>query len=152
MGEPSDSELLHRARRGEAIPFGTLVRRHDRYLYRLARSVLVDDHEAEDVVQLTFIKAYTQLAQFRGEASLRTWLGRITLNEAVRRRRLRRALVPLDAIDEANERDRSRMHLSSLVESDPERAAAQGQIRKRLERAIDDLTPAFRAVLILRDV
>ena len=152
MGEPSDSELLHRARRGEAIPFGTLVRRHDRYLYRLARSVLVDDHEAEDVVQLTFIKAYTQLAQFRGEASLRTWLGRITLNEAVRRRRLRRALVPLDAIDEANERDRSRMHLSSLVGSDPERAAAQGQIRKRLERAIDDLPPAFRAVLILRDV
>src|SRR5215203_5577057 len=83
MSEPSDSELLHRARQGDAIPFGTLVRRHDRYLYRLARSVLADDHEAEDVVQLTFIKAYTQLAQFRGEASLRTWLGRITLNEAV---------------------------------------------------------------------
>jgi len=40
MGEPSDSELLHRARQGDAIPFGTLVRRHDRYLYRVARSVL----------------------------------------------------------------------------------------------------------------
>jgi len=73
MSEPSDSELLHRARQGDGIPFGTLVRRHDRYLYRLARSVLADDHEAEDVVQLTFIKAYTQLAQFRGEASLRTF-------------------------------------------------------------------------------
>lgn len=151
MGEPSDSELLHRARQGDAIPFGTLVRRHDRYLYRVARSVLADDHEAEDVVQLTFIQAFTRLAQFRGEASLRTWLARITLNEAVRRRR-QRALVPLDAIDEANERDRSQNYLSFLMGPDPERAAAQSQIRNRLECAIDDLPPAFRTVFILRDV
>src|SRR5215213_10056403 len=115
MGEPSDSELLHRARQGDAIPFGTLVRRHDRYLYRVARSVLADDHEAEDVVQLTFIQAFTRLAQFRGEASLRTWLARITLNEAIRRRRRQRALVPLDAIDEANERARSQNCLCFLM-------------------------------------
>ena len=148
--EPSDSELLHRSRQGDAISFAALVRRHDRYLYRIARSVLADDAEAEDVVQLTFIQAFTGLDQFRSEASLRTWLARIALNEAARRRR-QRVRLSLAAIDEKSEREQSQAHVSNMV-SDPERAAARSQIWERLERAIDDLSPDFRTVLILRDV
>jgi RNA polymerase sigma-70 factor (ECF subfamily) len=148
--EPNDSELLHRSREGDAISFAALVRRHSRYLYRVARSVLLDEDEAEDVVQLAFMQAFMGLDHFRGEASLRTWLARIALNEASRRRR-QRVRLSLAAIDEKSERERSQAHVSNMA-ADPERAAARSQIRERLERAIDDLSPDLRTVLILRDV
>jgi RNA polymerase sigma-70 factor (ECF subfamily) len=152
MDQISDSELLERARQGHSPAFTTLVRRHDRYLYRVARSVLRDDHEAEDVVQQTFLQAFTKMADFRGEANLRTWLTRIALNEALRRGRRHRTTVELGQIDTAQERARSQIYLSPLTSSTPERAAARGQIRQMLERAIDDLPPAFRTVLVMRDV
>jgi RNA polymerase sigma-70 factor (ECF subfamily) len=152
VGEPSDKELVDCARQGDPAAFRTLIRRHDRYLYRVARSVLADDHEAEDVIQQAYLKAFTRLAGFRGDASLRTWLTRITLNEAITRSRRRRATVALTEVDNARERARSDAYLSPLASPDPERAAARGQIRKLLEAAIDALPPEFRTVLILRDV
>jgi len=154
VGAPTDNELLQLARQGNPIAFGTLIRRHDRYLYRLARSILLDDHEAEDVVQETYIRAFTGLPGFRGDAGFRTWLTRIALNLAVRRRRQRRATVNLDELRAAQERRPERTRISALVSSDrdPERAAPQEQIRKLLERAIDSLPATFRTVLILRDV
>jgi RNA polymerase sigma-70 factor, ECF subfamily len=154
MRRPSDSELLERARERDASAFDMLIRRHDKHLYRIARSVLPDDHEAEDVVQETYIRAFIGLQGFRGAASLRTWLTRIVLNEAIRRRRLRRSTVDLAALHAAQERSPRPIHTASLTarERDPERAAAQSQIRKMLEEAIDDLPPAFRTVFVLRDV
>lgn len=151
-GDVRDAELLGRARGGDADAFATLVRRHDRYLYRVARSVLRDEVEAEDVVQQTLLKAFTELAQFRGDASLRTWLTRIALNDAIRRRRGRRLLVELGELDSAKERTRSGAYLSESAGSTPEGEAARSQIRNLLERAIDDLPPAFRTILIMRDV
>jgi RNA polymerase sigma-70 factor, ECF subfamily len=148
--EPSDKELLDCARQGDPAAFRTLIRRHDRYLYRVARSVLADDHEAEDIVQQTYLQAFTGLAGFRGAASLRTWLTRITLNEAIRRRRRQRATVSLSEID--TERESSQALLWPSTGLDPERGAARSQIRKVLEAAIDALPSAFRIVLILRDV
>jgi RNA polymerase sigma-70 factor, ECF subfamily len=152
MNEASDRELLERARQGHPDAFSTLVRRHDRYLYRVARSVLRDDEEAEDVVQQTYLKAYINFVDFRGEANLRTWLTRIALNEALARLRRQRSTVELSQLDTARERIRSDIHLSSLTSSTPEHAAARSQIREILERAIDDLPPSFRTVLIMRDV
>jgi RNA polymerase sigma-70 factor, ECF subfamily len=147
-----DAELLGRARGGDADAFAALVRRHDRYLYRVARSVLRDEVEAEDVVQQTFLKAFTKLVKFRGDANLRTWLTRIAMNDAIRRLRGRRLLVELGELDSAKERARSDAYLSGLAGSTPEGEAARNQIRNLLERAIDDLPPAFRAILIMRDV
>jgi RNA polymerase sigma-70 factor (ECF subfamily) len=151
---PSDSELLESAREGDASAFDLLIRRHDKHLYRIARSVLPDDQEAEDVVQETYVRAFMGLRGFRGAASLRTWLTRIVLNEAIRRRRHRRSTVELTALHDAQERSRRPLHTASLTaqDSDPERAAAQSQIRRMLEKAIDDLPAAFRLVLVLRDV
>ena len=76
-----DGELLDRARQGDAPAFGMLIRPHDKHLYRIARSVLSDDQEAEDAVQETFIRMFTGLRDFRGTASLRTWLTRIVLTK-----------------------------------------------------------------------
>ena len=107
MHRVTDSELLEHARQGRADAFGTLVRRHDRYLYRMARSILRDDQEAEDVVQETYLKAFMKIVDFRGEANLRTWLTRIALNEALQRKRRQRLHVELGAVDMARERVRS---------------------------------------------
>jgi RNA polymerase sigma-70 factor (ECF subfamily) len=151
---PRDSELLEIARKGDAVAFDTLIRRHDKHLYRIARSVLSDDHEAEDVIQESYIRAFTGLRGFRGAASLRTWLTRIVLNEAIRRSRRRRPMVDLGALHAAQERTRRPLHAPSLTarDTDPERAAAHSQIRKMLEKAIDNLPVAFRVVFVMRDV
>jgi RNA polymerase sigma-70 factor, ECF subfamily len=152
MDRITDSELLEHARQGRADAFSTLVRRHDRYLYRMARSILRDDQEAEDVVQETYLKAFMKIVDFRGEANLRTWLTRIALNEALQRKRRQRLHVELGEVDMARERVRSQMHLSPLTQATPEREVARKQIRQILEGAIDDLPPAFRTVLVMRDV
>ena len=152
MDGVQDVELLEQARQGAFDAFGTLMRRHNRYLYRVARSVLRDDDEAEDVVQQTYLQAFVSFVDFRGEASLRTWLTRIAINEALQRRRRRRPTVELSLIDTAQERLRSESHLLPHALSTPEHAAARSQIRETLELAIDDLPPAFRTVLVLRDV
>jgi RNA polymerase sigma-70 factor, ECF subfamily len=128
----------------------TLIRRHDRFLYRIARSVLLDDYEAEDVVHETFIKAFKGLQNFRGEARLSTWLTRIALNEALARKRRRRNTVELEALQ----------HRTNALEpypmiapaQDPELSTAQQQIRKLLEHAIDGLPDSLRTVFVMRDV
>jgi RNA polymerase sigma-70 factor, ECF subfamily len=149
-----DSELLQLARQGDAAAFDTLIRRYDKHLYRIARSVLPDDHEAEDIVQETYIRAFTGLRGFRGAASLRTWLTRIVLNEANRRRRRHPPMLDLDELHAAQERNRRPAHSASLTarERDPEQSAAYSQIRTMLEKAIDHLPVTFRVVFVMREV
>jgi RNA polymerase sigma-70 factor, ECF subfamily len=154
LAETSHEELLRRARERDVTAFRLLIRTHNRHLYRIARSVLADDQEAEDVVQETYLKAFLKLADFRGDASLSTWLARIALNEALRRRQRRRHTIPVERLDSAHERHEMQTHWSSSIpgDGDPERSAARLQIRQILERAIDDLPEAFRTVLVIRDV
>src|SRR5215204_6688282 len=153
MAELTDKELLERARKGDAAALRMLIRRHDKYLYRVVRSLLADDNEAEDVIQETFIRAFRGLENFRGDANIRTWLTRIALNEAVRRRRGQRSTFDLGELHVRQDRDPQQTSASWLApDSDPERAAARSQMRQILERAIDGLPASFRTVLILRDV
>jgi RNA polymerase sigma-70 factor (ECF subfamily) len=147
MVKLTDSELLGLARAGDAAAFDNLIRRHDRHLYRIARSVLIDDQEAEDVIQEAFIKAFKGLGSFRGSAKLSTWLTRITLNEAIGRRRQRIRTVQLENRDAPSGRA-----ATVVPEQDPEQTAAQHQIRKVLERAIDELPDSLRTVFVMRDV
>jgi RNA polymerase sigma-70 factor, ECF subfamily len=153
MCDPTDSELLQEALQGDASAFRMLVRRHDKYLYRIARSILRDDHDAEDIVQETFMRAFTGLRSFRGSATFRTWLTRIVLNEANQRLRRQRSTVDLHALEAAQERRSSSRSYSLIApDIDPESSAAQSQIRRLLEKAIDDLPAAFRIVVVMRDV
>src|SRR5215472_19381097 len=95
-----EAELVARARRGEAAAVRLLIRQHNQRLYRIARSILRDDTEAEDVLQEAYARAFTNLASFRGEARLGTWLARIVMNEALGRLRGRRPTVELDVVDD----------------------------------------------------
>jgi RNA polymerase sigma-70 factor, ECF subfamily len=154
LADISDEELLRRARERDADAFRLLIRRHDRHLYRIARSVLADDQEAEDVVQETYLRAFLKLVDFRGDARFSTWLARIALNEAIQRRRRQRHTIPIERLDNAHQRGEVQAHWRPSVagESDPERSTARLQIRKMLERAIADLPETFRTVLMIRDV
>src|SRR5262249_6895088 len=93
-----DAELVTRARKGDAAAVRRIIRQHNQRPYRIARSIGRDDAEAEDVLQEAYARAFTNLATFRGEAQLGTWLARIVINEALGRLRGRRPTVALDPI------------------------------------------------------
>ena len=145
-----DAELARLACQRESGAFRTIMQRHNRRLYRLARSVVRNDSEAEDVVQEAYVRAFASLAQFRGESSLATWLSRIVLNEALGRLR-RRPSVDLTEIES---RPASQGQVIPFPHSspqlDPERTMAQREIQLILERAIDELPETFRTVLVAR--
>jgi RNA polymerase sigma-70 factor (ECF subfamily) len=146
-----EAALIARALQKDERAVRAIIRQHNRRLYRLARSVVRDDGEAEDVVQASYVRAFTTLATFRGEAGLGTWLSRIVLNEALGRLRRKRPTVELSALD------RPEMPQGQVIpfplmhqQPDPERTMAQRQIQALLERAIDGLPEAFRTVLVAR--
>ena len=91
----TDADLVARAGRGDAVAFETIMRRHNRLLFRSARGVVADDAEAQDVVQETYLRAFAKLNSFRGDAALGTWLARIAINVALDAQRKRGRAVPL---------------------------------------------------------
>lgn len=150
----TEAELVDLARQGGENAIRTLIERNNQRLFRAARSVLHNDGEAEDVVQETYVKAFTALASFRGEASFSTWLTRIALNEAVSRLRRRKKNSQLEALDQAVSADAGLVSLFplSLVPLPADTEAARSEMRQMLETAIDGLPEGFRTVFVLRDV
>src|SRR3954466_13751292 len=109
---PSDADLATRARRGNGSAFELIMRRHNRRLFRLARSLLRSDAEAEDVLQEAYVRAYARLGELADRQALAAWLARITVNEALGRRRARARVVSLEdfraakgGTDDANDMD-----------------------------------------------
>lgn len=148
-----EASLIERAEGGDPAAFRAIMERHNRRLYRLARVVMKDDAAAEDVVQETYLRAFSSLAGFRGEASLATWLTRIALNEALGRKHRRRPALSLEALETMQQASAQIIRFpNSGAESDPERVAASREIRRLLEGALDALPEAFRLAFVLRDV
>ena len=132
---------------GDSAAFELLMRRHNRRLFRVARSVLRDDADAEDVLQESYLAAYGAIGSFRGDASLATWLSRLVLNHClsrVRRQQRRDNIVSIvpDVDGDASETD---------FET-PDRSLVRAQLRAVLERKVDALPPAFRTVFVLRSI
>jgi RNA polymerase sigma-70 factor, ECF subfamily len=147
---PEDTELVRRALARDEAAIRAIMQSNNRRLYRLARGILRNDSEAEDVVQDTYARAFTHLESFRGDSSLATWLSRIAINEALGRLRRRRPHLNIDAIEPGGlEAQIIQFPLSSTVE-DPEKTMAQREIQQVVEHAIDALPEAFRIVFITR--
>ena len=148
---PAEGDLVARARRKDEGAVRAIIRQNNRRLFRLARSIMKDDSEAEDVVQESYVRAFTRLAEFRGESSLGTWLTRIVINEAYGRLRRRRATADWESV-EATHAAEAQIIPFPLWSSqpDPERTVAQHEINRILERAIDALPEPFRVVLVAR--
>ena len=138
-----------RARRGEPDVLADIMRQHNRRMFRIARSILRNDAEAEDIVQDAFVKAFTELGTLRKPGSAAAWLAKITANLAISRvRQLKRRSKVVLADGDSEDR-------SSDMETDqhtPERNTAMGDVRRLLENAIDRLPDGFREVFMLRVV
>src|SRR6185437_12869399 len=144
-----DEMLLARARRRDEAAVRTIIRQNNRRLFRMARAILKDDSEAEDVVQESYVRAFTRLADFRAEAALSTWLTRIVINEAYGRLRRQRPTLEWESAEGALAAQAIPFP-SWSSKADPETAMAQNQIHRLLERAIDALPEHFRTVLVAR--
>jgi RNA polymerase sigma-70 factor, ECF subfamily len=148
--EASDAELAQYVAGGDQAAFEAVMRRYNRAMFRTARAILRDDAEAEDALQEAYLQAYRTMGTYRGEARLSTWLARVVANEALMRLRkhARRAVImPLHpGTDEINQ------IAEGSMDQEPESSARRAEMRQLLERRIDALPGAYRAVFMLRGV
>lgn len=148
-----DVALVGQVQHGDRQAFRHVMRRSNQRLFRVARGVIDNDAEAEDIVQEAYVHAYEKIASFRGDASLLTWLTRIVLNEAYGRLRKRHRTVDIDQI-EASQAEGGRVIAfpSKFGSEDPAASAARDEIRRLLEHAIDGLPEPFRIVFVMREI
>ncbi len=148
----SDAELVSLAIAGNDAAFSQIMRRHNRLLFRTARSILKNDDDTQDALQEAYLHAWRALASFRSDARLSTWLVRIVVNEALGRLRRHGAQVlPLNAaIDTDGET--LEMQMPANPDDQPEPSAMRAQIRQQIEGRIDSLPDSFRTVFMLRGV
>jgi RNA polymerase sigma-70 factor, ECF subfamily len=144
----SEGELVQRLIARDELAVRAMLRGNNRRLFRIARGILRNDAEAEDVVQETYIRALTHLDGFRGESSLSTWLSRIAINEAMGRLRGQRVARQRDSLP--LERPEAEIIQFPATSNDPEKSMAQRQIQEVVEHAIDELPEPFRLVFITR--
>jgi RNA polymerase sigma-70 factor (ECF subfamily) len=148
----NETELVEAARKGDAEAFTILVNQYDRNIYRLALNITGNAEDAEDVLQETFLKAYSNLERFKGDSRFYTWIVRIGVNEALMKLRKRKSdrTVSLDEPVETGEDE----YPHEVVDWDenPEQRYARTEMNEILTQALDELEPAFRIVVYLRDV
>ncbi|WP_024509372.1 RNA polymerase sigma factor [Bradyrhizobium sp. ARR65] len=145
----SDSDLVRRALARDEAAVRAILQANNRRLFRIARGILRNDSEAEDVVQETYLRALTHLDGFRGDSSLSTWLTRIAMNEAMGRLRRQRPSFECTLPEHEQEAEIIQFPVAS-ASSDPEKSMAQREIQRFVERAIDELPEPFRLVFIAR--
>lgn len=142
-----DEEVVRRVLAGDTALFEIIMRRHNQRLYRVARAILRDDDEAEDVMQDTYVRAFQHLSQFQGRAKFSTWLTRIAVHEALGRLRRRARFEDLDSMVES---EGDRMMVSN--EPSPEQQASTSELNTLLETAVLTLPQNYRTVLVMRDI
>jgi RNA polymerase sigma-70 factor (ECF subfamily) len=145
----SDDQVVARVLAGETNMFEIVMRRYNQRLYRVARAILRNDNEAEDVMQEAYVRAYEHLDQFAGKARFSTWLTRIAVHEALTRQRRGHRYQELEAMSED---DKDPMDGFASLALNPEEQASNSQIRRLLEEAVEKLPDAYRTVFMLRDV
>lgn len=146
-----DSVLVERFRQGDRTAAQVIIQRHNRMLWRIARGIVHDDADAEEAVQNAYVRALKSIGDFRGQSSLATWMSRIVVNEALRRRGGELRTIDITDVVETLPPD----HPGSATmppPPSPEAAAARQQIRRLVEQAIDALPPPFRVVFMMRIV
>lgn len=145
----SDEAVVARVLAGETGMFEIVMRRHNQRLYRVARAILRNDGEAEDVMQDAYVRAYEHLGQFAGKAKFSTWLTRIAVHEALARQHRGNRYQELEPV---SEREGDPMDRFASLAPNPEQQASNSEIRSLLEEAIEKLPDAYRTIFMLRDV
>jgi RNA polymerase sigma-70 factor, ECF subfamily len=144
-----DETVIGRVKQGETALFEIVMRRYNQRLYRIIRSILGTDSDVEDVLQEAYMKAYGHLGQFEGRSSFATWLTKIAVHEAMARARKGRRFQPLaEAIGD----DESPVEELHSPVPDPEQNAAQHELMRLIEEAVDHLPDSFREVFVTREI
>jgi len=143
----TDDEVVRRVLGGDIALLEIIMRRYNQRLFRVVRSILKDDSQAEDIVQEAYVRAYEHLSQFEGRAKFSTWLTKIAIYEAYAR--LRR--FDYQNVDSISELEDQGLYMKSN-ERDPERQTFDGEIKLLLERAFDALPSDYRSVFMLREI
>jgi RNA polymerase sigma-70 factor (ECF subfamily) len=147
--DTADEDVVKRVLAGETALYEVIMRRYNQRLYRVARSILRNDEDAEDVMQAAYVSAYQHLNQFAGEAKFSTWLTKIAVYEALGRLRRQGRTENLDSVLDSDRHVMARMTSDT---PDPERQAYDHELRVVLEGAIDSLPEIYRMVFVLRSV
>jgi len=149
-----DAEIAGRIAAGDNAAFESVMRAHNQQMFRIARAILKDDAEAEDALQDAYFEAFRKIDTFRADARLSTWLTRIVINQALmrlRRQKRERVVMPFEPRGDHGEPARALDAPDPRAES-PGDAALRSEVRRMIERHLDCLPVAFRAVFVMRDV
>ncbi len=150
---PDESQLLAAARLRDEAAIRELIRRNNQRLFRVARAVLRNDAEAEDVVQETYVKAFTRLDGFEEKAAFSTWITRIALNEAIGRRRRQKPTVGVEALEAAQAGGAELIPFPGGASAlSPEQSAGRREMNVLLTEVVDSLPEAFRLVFVMREI
>ena len=145
----TDEEIVSRVLGGETLLFELLMRRHNQRVYRTVRAILGADEDAEDVMQQTYLNAYSHLSSFAGNSRFSTWLTSIAVNEALGRRR--KSGVAALRIVKSTDDDDPILHIQSNA-PDPEQQVMSNELQQLLEEEITALPENYRIVMMLRQV
>lgn len=146
-----DEEVVRRVLEGETALFELIMRRYNQRLYRVARAILRDDAEAEDVMQDAYVRAYEHLAQYAGRSQFATWLTRIAIHEALARSQRRRRTERLGRNDWNEDTEYGEFNVAT-DELNPEEQLSASELRQALQDAILSIPEQYRLVLMMRDV
>jgi RNA polymerase sigma-70 factor (ECF subfamily) len=150
--EPSDWELVRRCKEGDRQASRELVERYQRRVVAIALGMLHDREDALEVSQEAFAKVFTNIQQFKEESSFYTWLYRIVVNLAIDRQR-QRSRQPLLERNDQEEGDSYRIDaIPDAASADPYEQVKDKELGERIRAALAELTPAHKAVILLREV
>ena len=146
----TDSSIVERAKNGDAAAFRELVERYKQKIYYLSLDLTGSHHDAEDLSQEVFIKAYRHLDGFRGDAKFSSWLYRITVNTCydMNRKKSVKAIKLQESFDDTHIQEHE--PFGSDVVKNPEKKAEAGLMQKHIEQALQRLTDKERSVFVLR--
>ncbi|NGP88618.1 RNA polymerase sigma factor [Fodinibius halophilus] len=143
-----DKTLVKKVQEGNTKLFEIIIQRYNQQLFRIIRGYLKDRQNIKDVMQTTYLKAFSKLSQFRGEAQFSTWLIRIAINEALKKKKSNSRFSDLYSVTDTQISDQK----SSSREYSPDTQVIQKDMNTHLEKAIDTLPPKYRSVLIMREI
>ena len=151
LTDAAEAELVEAARERDEAAVRELIRRMNPRLFRVARGLAASDAEAEEIVQETYLAAFTRLDSFKAEARFSTWITRICLNTARMRRRRSRAHEEYDTVTETNGSEDTVLAFPGAGVEQPDAVLGQRQVRVLLEHAVAELPPELRLVFLMRE-
>jgi RNA polymerase sigma-70 factor (ECF subfamily) len=143
-GMLSDNEVIKRVLLGEKDLYAIIIRRHNQRLYRVGMAIINNDAEVEDAMQVTYINAWENLGKFKFLSSFSTWLTRIMVNECLRIKKRKHFLEMKEEMINWSQQNLKQPNAVTKLVND--------ELKKAMERAIQDLPEKYRAVFILREL